>query len=135
MLAGIALTKDNNTPIVLHALTPITTIIPLVVFALSSVAQYLKDNLQRIFRTILNFKLLVLPPTLAPAFQQYKSTYKRPLKAWFSNVYWGKTHLKCYNFFQHYKDYFAIAGAKCQNQVSFAVTFINSTALFFWQQY
>ena len=55
--------------------------------------------------------------------------------AWFPDVYWGKTYLECYNFFQQCKDDFAIARAKSQNQVPFAATFFKDIALFCWQQY
>ena len=50
-------------------------------------------------------------------------------------MYWSKTHLECYNFFQLYEDYFANTGAKGQNQIPFAATFFKDTALFCWQQY
>ena len=50
-------------------------------------------------------------------------------------MYQGKTHLKCYNFFQKYEDYFTTTGAKGQNRVLFAATFLKNTALFYLHQY
>ena len=44
-LAGTALTKGNNIPIMSRAPTPTTLVVLQVVFALSSVVQYLKDDL------------------------------------------------------------------------------------------
>ena len=101
----------------------------------SSVAQYLKNDLQQILKTVLDFRPFVPLLAPAPACQQYKSLYKRLLKAEFLDVYWDTTHLKCYNFFQQCEDYFAIASAKSQNQVLFATTFFKNTGLFCWQQY
>ena len=129
-LAGTALTKNNNTLVILHTLTPATA--PPVVFALSSVAQYLENDLQRIFQTVLDFGPLVPLPALAPAPQQYKSVCEKPLKSRFSDVYWGKTHLECYNFFQRCEDHYATAGAKSQNRVSFAAIFLKNTTVFCW---
>ena len=107
-LAGAAPTKGNNTFAMSRA--PTSAIAPPVISALSSVAQYSEDDLQRIFRTVLHFRPLASPLVFVP--QQYKGPCERPLKARFLNVYWGKTHLECYNFFQQCEDYFATAGVK-----------------------
>ena len=109
--AGASPTKDNNTPAVSDAPTP--TVALLVVFALFSLAQYSQDDHQQIFKTIWDSRPLA--PPLAPTPQQYKSPCERPLMTQFLDVYWGKTHLKCYNFFQQCEDHFATAGAKGQN--------------------
>ena len=100
----------------------------------SFVVRYLKDDLQRIFRTVLNSRPLapVLAPTATP---HYKGPRERPLKAWFPDIYWDKTHLECYNFLQKCEDHFATAGATGSNRVLFAATFLKDTALFRWQQY
>ena len=127
-LTGAALTKDNNTPVVLYA--PTLAAAPSVVFALSSIDQYLEDDLQRILRTVLDFRPLASLLTPAPASQQYKGSCERLLKARFPNVDWGKTYLECYNFFQQCKDHFATARAKGQNWVAFVATFLKETALF-----
>ena len=75
-------------------------------------------------------------PVPAPAAAlHYEGVCEKPLKARFPDIYWGKTHLEYYNFFQQYKDHFAIAGATGSNRVLFAATFLKDTALFRWQQY
>ena len=102
----------------------IPTIAPPVVSALSSVAQYLEDDLQRIFKTILDFRRPAPLLALSLALQQYKDPCKKPLKARFPDIYWDKTHLECYNFFQQWKDHFTTAGAKGQNRVPFAIIFL-----------
>ena len=133
-LAGAAPTEGNNTPAVSRAPTP--AVAPLDVSALSSIARYLKDDLKRIFKTVLDFR----PPALVPALvvitaPHYEGQYKRPLKARFPDVYWGKTQIECYKFFQPCKDYFSTAGAPRLNQVPFAANFPKDTALFYWQQH
>ena len=64
-LAGIGSTKSNNNLAILY--TPILTPIIVPATALSSVAQYLKNDLQQIFRTILKSRPLIFL-ALAPAF-------------------------------------------------------------------
>ena len=77
----------------------------------SSVPQYLKDNLQQIFRTFLDFKLLLAPSLVVIGAQQYKSTCKKLLKVWFFNIYQAKIDIECYNFFELYKNNLATAQA------------------------
>ena len=97
----------------------------------SFVVRYSEDDLQRILRTVLDFGLLVPILALVIAAAPYsEKPRKRPLKAWFPNIYWGKTHLECYNFFQQCKDLFAIAGVTGLNRFPFAATFLKDIALF-----
>ena len=65
------------------------------------VVRYQEDDLQRIFKTVLDSRpsVLVLAPVVAAALHN-KSSCERLLKAWFPDIYLGKTHLKCYNFLQ-----------------------------------
>ena len=93
-------------------------------------AQYLKDDSQQIFKTVLDSRPFPAPKS---AFQQYKDPYKRMLKAWFLDIYWGKTHLECYKFFKQCKDHFATAGAKGHNRVPFSTILLKDSALFRWQ--
>ena len=100
----------------------------------SSVVRYLEDDLQQILRIVLDSRPLA--PISAPATaSHYEDPRERPLKAWFPDIYWDKTHLEYYNFFQQCKDHFATAGATCSNRVPFAATFLKDTALFRWQQH
>ena len=120
--------------------TPTSATVPVVAplaasgSANSSRVRYSKDDLQRIFRTVFDSRppAPVLAPVVA-AVPHSECPRKRPLKAWFPDIYRGKTYLECYNFFQQCEDHFAIAGATGSNRVSFAATFLKDTALFQWQ--
>ena len=102
----------------------------------SSIIRYSGDDLQRILRTVLDFKLPAsVPAPVVTAAPHYKGPRERPLKAWFPDIYWGKTHLKCYNFFQQCKDHFATAGTIGPNRVQFAAIFLKDSVLFHWQQH
>ena len=107
----------------------------------SFVVRYLEDDLQRIVKTILDARPFFLP-AFAPipalvivTTPYYKGPRERPLKARFPDIYWGKTYIVCYNFFQQCKDYFATAGATGPNRVPFAATFLKDIALFCCQQH
>ena len=119
-LTGRTPTKDSNrctpAPAATRALTPATVsfIAPLGAFgsADSSVVRYFEDDLHQILRTVLNSRSLVpIPAPVVAAAPHSKGSRERPLKAWFSNIYWGKPHLECYNFFQQCEDHFATAVA------------------------
>ena len=97
-LAGVISTKGNNIFAILRARISAAT--PLIISALSFVLRYIEDDLQQILKTVLDFRSSALLPAPAPAPQQYKSSYERPLKARFPGVYWDKIYLESYNFFQ-----------------------------------
>ena len=59
-LASAAPNKGNTTPAVSCASTFIAVL--LVISALSFVAQYLKDDFQWIFKTVLDFRPIISPP-------------------------------------------------------------------------
>ena len=89
------------TQLLIPAIAPIVA--PLVASgsADSSVVRYLEDDFQRIFKTVLDFRPLALVPApIVTAAPYYESPHKRPLKTRFPNIYYDKTHLECYNFFQ-----------------------------------
>ena len=113
------------------AVTPAIALLVTFNFADSSVVRYLKDDLQRIFRTVLDFRFPapVLAPIVAAALH-YKVLHERLIKARFLDIYWGKTHLEYYNFFQQYKDHFATSGTTGPNRVPFAAIFLKDTGLF-----
>ena len=141
-LAGGTSTEENDcwtavpaasrapTPAVASNVAPIATSGS----ANSSVVKYLKDDFQRIFRIVLESRLVasILAPATAP---HYKGPCERSQKAWFPGIYWDKTHLEFYNFFQQCKDHFAIADATGPNRVLFAALILKETALFRWQQH
>ena len=53
-----------------------------------------------------------------------KSPCERLLKVRFPDIYWSDNQMAYYNFCQQYKNYFAIAGAKKLNCISFAAFFL-----------
>ena len=105
-LAGGTPTKGSDrcipAPAASRALTP--AVAPVVTpfaasgSANSSVVRYSEDDLQWILRTVLDFRPLAPIPAPSAALH-YEGSPERPLKAWFPDIYWGKTHLECYNFF------------------------------------
>ena len=143
-LAGETPTEGSNrrtpVPAATRALTAaaIPVVAPLAASgsANSSVVKYSDDDLQRILRTVLDSRppAPVLAPVIAAA-PHSEGLGKRPLKARLPDIYWGKTYLDCYNFFQKCEDHFATAGATDSNRVPFAAIFLKDTALFQWQQH
>ena len=99
----------------------------------SFAVRYSEDDLQLIVKTVLDFRpsALVPAPVVVSA-PHYKGSRERPLKAWFPDIFRGKTHLECYNFFQQCKDHFVTVGGTRPNRVPFAATFLKNTALFHW---
>ena len=83
---------------VTHSSTSSLAITPPVGSILSSVARYLENNLQWIFKTVLDFGPSLAPTSALIIIPHYGGLYKKPLKAWFSNVYWSKSHIEYYNF-------------------------------------
>ena len=108
-LAGGIRNESNNrcTPASAATRTLILTITPVIIPLVASgsansfVVRYLEDDLQWILRTVLDFRPPApVPAPIVAAAQYYEGPRKRPLKDWFLDIYWDKTHLECYNFFQ-----------------------------------
>ena len=79
-LASAVFTKSNNT-FTMSRISIVTAVVASpVIFTLSSMTQYLKNNLQQIFRTVLDSRspIPLLASITAP--QQYKGPCKNPLK-------------------------------------------------------
>ena len=86
--------------------------------ATTSISKYSEDDLQRIFKTVLEAQIPAPAPVLAPAPVPVPApapivakASREKLKARFPDVYRGKSHMNCYNFCQQCEDYFATAGA------------------------
>ena len=47
------------------------------------------------------------------------------------DVYYNKSYIKCYNFYQEYEDHFAIAKVKGLNRISFAAFFLYNYIKFY----
>ena len=97
---------------------------PVNLLAEPPVAKYIEEDLQRIFRTVLKTRV-----------SSFHSLREKPLKAKLPDVYYGKSHIECYNFCQQCEDYFATARAKGSNRILFAVSFLRDRINFCWQQY
>ena len=88
------------------------------------VAKYTEENLQWIPRTILEAQV---PPS--------DSFCEKLLNARSPDIYPGKSHMECYNFYQQCEDHFTTARAKGPNRISFAASFLRDRINFRWQQY
>ena len=88
--------------------------------AATSIPKYSKDDLQQIFKVVLEALALALAP--APVIS--KVLWEK-LKANFLDVYREKSHMDCYNFCQQYKDYFATVGAMGLTRIFFAMSFLR----------
>ena len=103
-------------------------------FAATSIPKYSKDDLQQIFKTVL--EAWASAPTPAPALVLASAPAPAPivaevpwekLKAYSPDVYRRKSYIDCYNFCQQYKNYFAIARDLRPTQIPFV-------ALFLWER-
>lgn len=63
-------------------------------FVIFFIVNYLEDNIQHILKTVFETRS---PITIIAPFER---SWKRLLKAKFPNIYCGKTHIECYNFYQ-----------------------------------
>ena len=125
---------------------------PLIANALAatSVPKYFEDDLQKIFKAVLEARALVPAPApvlaLAPALVLAPApvsvlapapiiaeVYREKLKACSPALYRGKSHMDCYNFCQQWKDYFATARATGPTRIFFATSFLRDRISFYWQ--
>ena len=98
---------------------------PKFVTATTDIPKYSKDELQRIFKAVLEAQVLVPAPAPAPApaLAASKKPWDKLLKACSPNIYCVKSHIDYYNFCQQCKDYFAIARATRANRILFCLVF------------
>ena len=104
----------------------------------TSISKYFEDDLQRIFKTVLEAQAPI--PVPAPAFALLSASVvsevlREKLKACSLDIYRGKSYMDCYNFCQQCEDYFATAGATGSTQILFATSFLRDGISFRWQQY
>ena len=69
----------------------------------------------------------IASPTLEPQ--------EKPLKARFTDLYYGNFHMDCYWFCQQCEDHFETAGAKESNRILFAALFLNRSVIQQWLQH
>ena len=96
--------------------------------AATSVPKYSKDDLQRIFKAVLETQA----PVPASAVSE---TPRKKLKTRSLDVYHGKSYMDYYNFCQQCEDYFATARATGPTRILFAAFFFWNQITFHWQQY
>ena len=97
---------------------------------------YSKDDLQRILKAIL--KAQAPPPTPTPTPALAFTVFKVPqdnLKVLSLDIYHQKSHIDCDNFYQQYKNSFALVGTIRPTQILFATSFLWHQISFRWQQY
>lgn len=90
-------------------------------FATLFITKYIKKNLQPIFKMVL--EALALLPALITFVE---SSQEHFFKACFSDIYYRKNHLDCYNFCQQYKNYFTITKTKGLNQIFVTIFFLKN---------
>ena len=80
--------------------------VTIILIATTNVSKYFKDDLQKIFKTVLKGQALALTsaPTPAPAVIE---VFCNKLKARFLDIYCGKSDMDCYNFCQQCENHFA----------------------------
>ena len=98
----------------------------------TDVSKYSKDDLQQIFKTVLEVQAPMstsapIPALAAAAFEKPRN---KPLKARSPNVYYAKSHMDCYNFCQQCEDYFATTGTMRLNQIPFTTFFLQDRIIF-----
>ena len=92
--------------------------------AATNVPKYSEDDLQRIFKAVLETQTPASASVPAPVVFEI---FREKLKACSSDVYYGKSHMDCYNFCHQYENYFATIGAMRPIQIFFAPSY-------FWVQ-
>ena len=60
---------------------------------------------------------------------------KQPLKTLFPGLYYGNSHMDCYQFCQDCEDHFKTAGAKWPNKIPFAGLFLCGLVTQQWFQH
>ena len=99
----------------------------------TNISKYSKDDLQQIFKTVLEAQTPA--PTPTPALTASEEPQDKLLKARSLDVYCEKSHIDCYNFYQQSENYFATARATGANKILFATSFFWDQISFHWQKY
>ena len=104
--------------------------------AATNIFKYSEDDLQRIFKAVLEAQALILVFASAPASVLALVVSKMPrkkLKTCSPDVYCRKSHIDCYKFCQQCENYFATAGATGPTQIPFIASFLWDWINFRWQ--
>ena len=94
--------------------------------AATIVLKYSEDDLQQILKAILKawapVSVFIPAPASNPA-PMISEMPREKLKAHSPDVYYGNSHMDCYNFCQQYEDYFATTRTMGPIQIPFAASF------------
>ena len=114
-------TNDSGTLVSTSTVSCILT--PALVFASISgpPGKYTDKDLQRATKLALE---LFVKGQEHGQLQTNSAFCKQPLKAWFSNLYYGNSYLDCYHFCYQCKNHFKTTGANKLNQIFFATLFL-----------
>ena len=97
--------------------------------AATNIPKYSEDDLQGIFKAVLEAQAAISTPAPAPAPAPaptaFEESRNKSLKACFSDIYYGKFHIDCFNVSQQCKDYFATTRATGTNKIFFAAVFFR----------
>ena len=99
--------------------------------AATSISKYSEDDLQRIFKAVL--EAWALAPVSAPApvpAPVVSEVPREKLKPCSPDVYRRKSHMECYNFCQQCEDYFANAEATGPTRIPFTASFLRDRISF-----
>ena len=124
-LAGVALTEGSGTPtptlVVSRAPTPAPATAPTAAPSL--------DN--KLFK---QFMKVYLEAQVPGQTEVDSEPCKQCIKAQFSDLYYGKLHIDCYQFCQQCKNHFETAGAKGPNKIPFPALFLQWSVTQRWLQ-
>ena len=119
---------EEKTPALSNVGPPATPTPDLLVLALAP-TWYTKENLLGITKLCMDwfFQAQVSCPKPGPR--------ESPLKAQFSDFYYGKSRMECYYFYQQCEDHFATASATGPNRTPFATSFFGGRISFCLNQH
>ena len=103
---------------------------PVAIVLTTYVPKYSKNDLQQILKTVLEAWALTFVSVSAPAISELP---QNKLKAYFLDIYCGKSYMDYYNIFQQCEDYFAIAKVIEPTRILFAMTFLWDWINCCWQ--
>ena len=89
--------------------------------AATNIPRYFEDNLQQIFKAILEAQAPTPTPTPTSVVSK---VLRKKLKACGLDVYREKSHMDCYNFCQQCLDYFATIKVTRSTEIFFAASFL-----------
>ena len=125
-LAGAAPTEGSGTP----TPTPVVSRAPTPAPATAPAAAPSSDT--ELFKQFMKAYLEAQVPSRTKVDSKPR---KQLLKTWFPDLYYGNSHMDCYQFCQQCEDHFETAGAKRPNRIPFAASFLRGSVTQQWLQH